>query len=822
YWSFTKPIMGGAKLCLLLLLGTYTLARKYCAFMLKPKEFKDFKRFVYDYEAETFNGVNGATGNKSGPKVSCKVEIDVPQTCSFILRTTECSLNEISGVDAEGNPVYRPAAQNNAFGLAMAKYPLKITVEGETNVGLYPEENEPVNILNIKRGIVSALMVPAMEEEKNKEMVVYLPQIDFLPTVHGVCSTDYTVNSAAEIATDVTVTRDLSKCDGFVAHRQNTSPLAIITGMVRNYPLSKMISSTQTCNYRFDNHKKHMTSGTCTEKHLFLPFSHQNEYGISAMVKQTLALRETAKINDRIFDLSECFTFKKMLQNKTKPKNHILIACEAVIATMQQLNTLSQTTQGEERASLFYKLVSELRGLNADILGSVTEEMMDMSTSLTWQALAQCGTPECTSAILKVLRTFDESALEVDAAVYALGLLPNPSRLLVKDMLAMAQYKQSKPIMYALSNAVRKLYQAEGVTPEITAVSEYMASLLGADCAGEKDLTFLTLRVIGNMGDAIEEADPAIKNTLLKCMRQPATTLSVQLAAIQAFRRMSVTEEVRSNLQRVSQYAKGAVQKRLAAYLILMRDPNNSDIDMVKKLLVQGQNMQVKAFVTSHIYNIIYSTDSETQKLGKRIMDALQDIDVVTHNDYTTMSRHYKLGVAHDRMLAGIQGNVIFDPSNQLPREVLLEMTLGAFGYSMDIWEVGMEGKGFEPTVDALFGKNGFFPDTVSKAIYWAEDKMPPKIKDVLEKWVAPLKSDGHGVPENLVRDIVRNFNKLVKDLQSQESPEAMAYLRFMGAELGYIKGNELKSIVQNTMMYADIIMRIIPSKVRVCTNGIC
>lgn len=129
---------------------------------------------------------------------------------------------------------------------------------------------------------------------------------------------------------------------------------------------------------------------------------------------------------------------------------------DAVIATMQELNTLSQTTRGKERASLFHKLVSELRGLKVDVLGSAVAEMMDMSNSLTWQALAQCGTPECTSAMLKVLRTFDEAALEVDAAVYALGLLPNPSRLMVNDMLAMAQYKQSKPIMYALSNAVRK------------------------------------------------------------------------------------------------------------------------------------------------------------------------------------------------------------------------------------------------------------------------------------------------------------------------------------------------------------------------------
>lgn len=55
------------------------------------------------------------------------------------------------------------------------------------------------------------------------------------------------------------------------------------------------------------------------------------------------------------------------------------------------------------------------------------------------------------------------------------------------------------------------------------------------------------------------------------------------------------------------------MQKRLAAYLILMRNPQDSDIEMVKKLLTQEQNVQIKGFVTSHIYNIISSTDSETQ-----------------------------------------------------------------------------------------------------------------------------------------------------------------------------------------------------------------
>lgn len=53
--------------------------------------------------------------------------------------------------------------------------------------------------------------------------------------------------------------------------------------------------------------------------------------------------------------------------------------------------------------------------------------------------------------------------------------------------------------------------------------------------------------------------------------------------------------------------------------------------------------------------------------------------------------------------------------------------------------------------MEALFGKNGFFPDTVSKALYWAEDKMPAKVREVLQKWVAPLKSKEQQV-DNSVR----------------------------------------------------------------------
>ncbi|KAJ3607020.1 hypothetical protein NHX12_026535 [Muraenolepis orangiensis] len=786
--------MGGTKICLLLLLSTYTLAQQdvgtpdgSSSTCFLAKRFRNFKRFVYDYEVETLNGIKGSTPLQNGPKVSCKVEVEVPQSCSFILHTKDCSLTEVTAVDAQGTPVFRPSAGSEAFKVAMEKNTLMFSVDSENEVFLFPE-GELKSILNAKRGIISALMVPAIDEDKSRSMT----------TVHGECATDFTVNSGD--AADVTVSRDLSKCNNYSPQREYTSPLALISGM--HYPLSKLIGSTQTCDYNFDAGKKHMVSAVCTEKHLFLPFSSENEYGISTTVKQTLTLRESNKINDRIFNFNKS-NIQSLHMEATEDKA-LVQTKDAVLASLRDLSVLDQGTEGQRRAGLFYKLVTELRGLNAEVLADTTPEMMDMSTSLTWQALAQCGTPECTSAILTILRTFTPEAMEVDAVVYAIGLLPGSSALLLKDMLAMAQYKQSKPIMYALSNVVRKQYNSElRVTSEISAVAEFMNSILGTECSGEKDLTFLALRVVGNMGKAMEAADPTIKTTLLKCMRQPATTLSVQLAAIQAFRHMHLTDEVRANLQRVSGYAKGAVQKRLAAYLTLMRDPRSSDLEMVKKLLKQEQNKQVKAFVTSHIYNIVSSTDPRSEILAKRIMEVLQNTDVPTHTDYTTLSRNYKLGTAGEYMLTNTQGNMIFDPSSHLPREVMLETTMTVFGYTMDMWEVGMEGKGFEPSIEALFGKNGFFPDTISKAVYWTVDKMP----------FTTLKDNENKVPESLVKEVVANFNKLLKELRAQESPEAMAYLRILGTELGYIKASELKGIAEYAAMYSEVFMKLIPTK---------
>ncbi|XP_054474008.1 apolipoprotein Bb, tandem duplicate 1 [Anoplopoma fimbria] len=787
--------MGDPKLCLLLLLSTSALAfaqdedQPTC---LLAQRYKTLHKYEYRYEAESLNAINGASQLKNGPKVSCTVEIEVPQTCSFIVRTTGCSLSEVVDMDAEGNPVFGPAPSSDAFAAEMENYPLKVVVEGVYDVELYPEDGETTTILNIKRGIISALAVPLVEEDKNKIM----------PTIHGRCKTSHIVNAREDIATDISLTRDLTKCDEFKPIRDHTSPLALISGT--QYLLAQMVRSSQICNYKFDKEGKHMISGSCTENHIIIPYSHKGEYGVTNVGKQELTLVQVSPHNDRVFDRSD---IAKGLHMDTVEDRSVIQDKDAGLNLLRELATLPET-EGERRAHLFQKLVTMVRGMKTETLSPALPEALAVSRVLTYQVLAQCGTPECSSAIMQIFRTFDSSSLEVDAGVFAMGLVSNPSALLINDMLEMAKYKPSKPIMYALSNVVKRFYKAEGkLIPEIYSVAEFMAAQLG-DCSGDKDNTFLTLRVIGNMAPALASAGPALRSGVIQCVNQPAASLAVQQAAIQVFRLTPVPEEGREVLMQVLLDSASPMQKRVAAYLVLMKDPQPTELAQLVDALPNEQDKQVKSFVISHITNIVSSTEPETQELREKIQDALQGNEVGLTMDPTKFSRNYKMG--------SVEGNMIFEDSSYLPKEVMLEMTLKAFGYDIDMMEVGMEGKGFEPTIDALFGKNGFFPDTALKTMYFVSENMPLRVNEILQNMLPALKKDrmNRQASQSLMREIGRNFNKVFKALKEAQSPEAMVYLRLLGNELGYLRTNEMEEMAYSATVMIDSMFKMFPTDI--------
>lgn len=56
--------------------------------------------------------------------------------------------------------------------------------------------------------------------------------------------------------------------------------------------------------------------------------------------------------------------------------------------------------------------------------------------------------------------------------------------------------------------------------------------------------------------------------------------------------------------------------------------------------------------------------------------------------------------------------------------------------------QIGLEGTGFEPTVDALFGENGFFPDIAMKTMYFVSDNLPLRVEEILQNVLPGLKQN--------------------------------------------------------------------------------
>uniref|UniRef100_A0A8U7MDV8 Apolipoprotein B n=1 Tax=Corvus moneduloides TaxID=1196302 RepID=A0A8U7MDV8_CORMO len=772
-YSFQTPKEYLISLYLTLFFSLYFYYHIHSCLQEDATRFKPLRKYVYSYEAETSSGITGTSDSRSGSKITCKVELEVPQLCRFILRTMHCSLRETFGVDTEGRAILKKSKNSEEFANAMSENELKFSIQDGTKVKLYPEKDEPLNVLNLKRGIISALLVPTETVENIKTIP--------MDTVYGKCDSEVEFKSRkGNVAEDISITRYLKGCDNFSPIRDHVSPIAIVKGL--NNPLSTLLKSTQFCHYNIDAKKRHIRDAVCSEKHLFLPSSYKNRYGVMTEVNQTLRLEDTPKITNKNFDGG--IAAKGLALESTDAK--LPRQGDAVLKTLQELQKLTATQENQQRARLFYRFVSGLRSLH----NSTLEVISSPFSSVTVQALAQCGTPECYSAILQILRTGNVNPLVADLVTYTLGLLPSPTPQRIREILNMAQYQPSRASFYGLSHS-------KIVTEEIADVADFMVSLLGTDCSGEDELTYLTLRAIGNMGAVMEKAKPSVKSSLKTCIRNEAASLSVQKAAIQAFRKMTIAEEDRSALLKAFQELDAPTDKRLASYLLVMKNPSPSDLAKILRVLTKEKNEQVKNFVASHIANILDSEELGIEDLKSRVEEALKGNQLPTAKDFRKFSQNYQISKrvsvpGIDPISAKVEGNVVFDPNSYIPKETMLKTTLHAYGFDpSDVFELGLDGKGFEPTLEALFGEKGFFPDTASKALYWVDGKVPEHVSKALFDYFG-YSQDGKQ-DQDIMKGIILNLEKLIKELGSKEAPEGRAYLRILGEELGYMKLNDFK-----------------------------
>lgn len=804
-----------AKLSLLLLLSSWASAesgfddRKNTICFKQSTRFKNLKIFTYQYEAETSNEIFEKPNSVTGVHIACRVELEVPQYCAYSMRVSSCSLKEVEGIRSDGNPIFGLSSNNEEFQQAMSRYDLKFTTShGHMGVTLYPNKNEPTNILNIKRGIISALLVP-MESSEDEQLVD-------VATVYGNCSSKITVNSrAGNFATRMTIGKDLAQCNEFTAIRDHTSPIAMFTRL----PIvtSELLSSNQFCSYSL-NGKKQVTEAICDERHIFMPNYQGGGWGSQSRVKQVLKLEAVTATNSQYFAGDESTVKKELTMEHVEDREQ---SADSVLLALQKLARISEDGERHQRANLFQMLVAELRKIDSKTLETALPSLLQMEKprTLIFQALLQCGTPECFGAIIQMLQNKNVPELLADAVIYSVGLIASPSEDRIRAILNMAKARQTRGIFYALSHTVRRFYnERKQNVPEVKEVADYLLSIIGSDCSGDENTVYLTLKALGNMGQAMENATPEIQTALLRCVKSNTASPSVQQAAVQAFRQMTLTDEIRNELFEVYTGNTSPVLKRLGAYLLVMKKPTSRQLRKIIKNLAKNENEQVKNFVSTHLKNILISKDPTLQELKLKLRDALKETILPAPKDFRKYSRNYQIYKkinflrTHNILEGGLQSNVIFDPNTYVPRAVMLETTLNVFGQSVDLFEIGLEGNRLEPSLSAIFGPDGFFPDSAMKALYWVDGKVPEGVLQVLFKWFGVNRDDEHS-KDNLMKELALNFQNMLKKIE-QQTPEVEAFLRVYGNELGYVKGSDFK-LLKEMMSKGFQLLRSLPAQVK-------
>ena len=102
---------------------------------------------------------------------------------------------------------------------------------------------------------------------------------------------------------------------------------------------------------------------------------------------------------------------------------------------------------------------------------------------------------------------------------------------------------------------------------------------------------------------------------LVKCAENKDIPRNISLAAVQAMRRFEIRQDIRDPLKRILLRTDEDVELRMVSYLMIMRsEPHEVDVADILHMLVDEPIDQVRAFIYSHLDNILESDLDSVQE----------------------------------------------------------------------------------------------------------------------------------------------------------------------------------------------------------------
>ena len=662
------------------------------------------KTYDYQYESDMKTWVNGATDEHSSLHMRATVQLEVLSRCEMVLKLSDVTLQDSNPEQYESRQYVERAWE---FTRSLQEKPLRFAfLDGEIE-NICPEE-EPAWVLNIKRGILSALQNTMPTLDSN---------VDTRETdVSGDCPVEYEVSSEGWGSRKIKKTKDIMGCTERHGHMTafQSSPYKVDSG-VQSLPLMK---STHECQQEI-NSAGLLVESSCAEEHIFRPFSSGSNGAMTAVYYKIRFNKESPGIRSRqdairrrsplIFDHTP--TPEELEENYREAQKSLTQICRETRRDIRP-----------EVPHLFSQLVRQMKMMDSRTLGQLATSARQgqpcpMAEKFIRDAVPILGTAASVAMMRDQIRSGEVDGGLLDFWVSHMAFYPTISMEMLEEAkpLLTAQPVQSKVVL-AVSTMVNSYCR---LNPEcenertIQEMARILEQRLNYNCrAGsveDHDMILMSLKALGNMGHS-----PSVLPVLVRCVKTEDIPMELRIAAMQSFRRMGCSAE-RNELLSLFTNQVGDSELRINAYLAVMQCANPSVLTTIRETLASEQVNQVGSFVWTHLTNLMETSSPHKTEIREILddMELAKEFDL----DKRKFSRNIEWSAFSEGLNLGAMAetNLIWATDSYIPRSGSLNLTIDMFGSSVNLMEVGGRMEGFEGLLEKLFGEDKEINDVVGR-----------------------------------------------------------------------------------------------------------
>ncbi|KAJ8914493.1 hypothetical protein NQ315_002765 [Exocentrus adspersus] len=684
----------------------------------------------YKYIVDIRTLFNGTSKNESTVYVEGTVNLRFLTRCDAVLTLSDITLNEksLSGLKNSAHP------NSQQFADAVTENSLRFSFKDGLIAELCPSVDEPVWVLNFKRGILSLL--------HNSMKRFDLDHSGEEEDVQGKCFTEYKVLGANGTGLLVSKYKNLNLCQ-----RRSKLHSILQTTTTGNFNRNKkndnILKSSSHCHLVIDHNIYNEIS--CEETHVFQPFSNQNS-GVTTVVQQKLSLisedmievmAEEPEVSRRAILGFDNVLPSKVTHGELKSSRDLL-----------KKLCRSQDVYHDGLSELFSKFIQSLRLISYPAMSALyghsktTCPMARYGFSMIFLVLAITVLKILldvmpfinTAASVSIMRDIilKETVPENIASewLFSIAFIASPDRDVVTAAASLLQEnKFSQTITLSVASLVHTFCMVQdncNNSEAVISVVNYLESrLLEALQIGNLDREkydeiMVLLKALSNIGIISDN----LQNELFKIIRDNNIDTALRIAAVETFRRFSC-ENTRNYFVEIFRNQEVDAEVRIASYIQIMRCPNYLLIRTIRHSLLHEEVNQVGSFIWTHLNNLLKTsvpTKVEIQSLLSEkdlVKKFSSDIRKYSHNfEGSLYFDDYNLGSSYD-------SNVIFSTSSYVPRSVMFNFTVDMFGESLNIFEINSRLEGFEHYLESLFGPKGssnIMPNSIIKSIRQTRD----------------------------------------------------------------------------------------------------